>query len=69
MSVIFMGNFMQFEFTEQEANVILAGLAQMPYNQVVSLINNIQIQWQRNSAAAQTEATKDVTPLDGPQEV
>jgi hypothetical protein len=35
---------LKFELTVEESNKILAGLAQLPYGQVVSLVQKLQIQ-------------------------
>lgn len=41
-----MNNTLKFEFTVEQANIILTALARMPYESVVGLINEMQKQAQ-----------------------
>ena len=54
-----MKNF-KFEFTEEETNVILNALANMPYAQVAGLVANIQNQAQPQVKEAQEETVTEV---------
>lgn len=44
---------MQFEFTVEEANLILESLGQMPFQRVYQLVQNVQEQAQRAVQKAQ----------------
>lgn len=48
-----------FTFTEQEANLMLRGLAAMPYGEVAPLIANIQDQVKTQVASKEASETKE----------
>ena len=57
-----MENKLHFEFTVDETNKIISGLAQLPFGVVAELIGNIQKQAQNQTNVSRNDAEFTVSP-------